>query len=212
MRKALPALAPAVALILAFGSARPAGAAVRVSLNAGFASALQSSDGGGWAAAAAGELDLNPFLALGLRISRAEFAIKGSDSGLGRGRLAVIPVEAFLQFRWPGSGSFKPYLSVGGGYAINSSTLQADVVSSWNAVGFRPVDSIGNAPAFTAAAGFDLAVGSRLFLDVQVRILIATAPGTWSLTDVATGLRAGGSMTGQSLNSVAAGLGLKYGF
>jgi hypothetical protein len=198
----------ALALVLSAVPAAPAG--VRLSLTGGYAAALEANDAGGWGASAAGEFDLGRALAVGLRLTRIAVSIQGTEGFLSQGQVSVLPIEIFLQLRWPGSGRLRPYLEAGGGYSFNSAALAPAVAEAWDLVGFTASESVKGSPAFFAGAGCDFALGSRLFLSAHVQAMIAKADGSWSLTDTATGLKLAGDIQDQSLNAIYAGLGLKY--
>jgi hypothetical protein len=210
VRKAL--VGPALALLLAVASP----AALRVSLVGGYAAALQWRSAQDFGISAAAEFDLASFLAVGARFTYASVPIPApSDTSavLSQGRLTLMPAVLFLQFRWPGGGKIKPYLAVGGGYSFNSHAMAAAAADDWAAVGFRVEESVDSTTAVYAAAGLDYAVGSRLDFTVHAQIVVSPLAGTWSLTDAATGFKSSGGLSGgNGLNSVVAGIGLKYQF
>ena len=210
MKKALIA----VALILTCALASPA--AVRVSLMGGYAAALEWSAGQDFGISAAAEFDLAGFLAVGARLTRASVPVPASTSstkGLSQGRLTLIPVALFLQFRWPGAGKLKPYIAAGGGYSFNSHEPAAAVREGWDLVGFTAEEKVENTTAVFAGAGLDYSLSPRLLFTVHAQIIVAPLSGTWTHTDTATGLKASGDLSaGNGLNSVLAGIGLKYQF
>lgn len=210
MKKALIA----AALILTCALASPA--AVRVSLMGGYAAALEWSAGQDFGISAAAEFDLASFLAVGARVTRASVPIPASSSstkGLSQGRLTLIPVALFLEFRWPGAGKLKPYIAVGGGYSFNSHEPAAAVREGWDLVGFAAEEKVENTTAVFAGAGLDYSLSPRLLFTVHAQIVVAPLSGTWTHTDTATGLKAIGNLSsGNGLNSVLAGIGLKYQF
>lgn len=203
-------------LALVLGGAVAASAAVRVSIMGGYAAAMEWSSAHDFGISAAAELDLTNFLAVGARLTHSSVPIPaGASSGteLSQGRLRITPVALFLQFRWPGAGRLKPYLAAGGGYSFNSHVLAAEAAAAWDLVGFSVEEKVENTTVVFAGAGFDLAVGPRLFFNVHAQIIVAPLSGTWTLTDTVTGEKATGSMSGSNgLNSLVAGIGLKYQF
>jgi len=205
-----------IVLALVLLSAVAGRAAVRVSIMAGYAAATQWSSAHDFGISAAAELDLTNFLAVGARLTRSSVPIPaGASSGaeLGQGRLTMVPVALFLQFQWPGAGRLKPYLAAGGGYSFNSHALAPEAADAWDLVGFSAEETIANTTVAFAGAGFDLALGSRLFFNVHAQIVVAPLSGTWTLTDSVTGLKATGDLSGSNgLNSIVAGIGLKYQF
>jgi len=201
-----------IALVLILACAAVSRGEVRASLMAGFASALDRGEGSGWGASASGEIDLNSFLAVGLRVTRASLPLKRSDNGLGKGELTLTPVEIFLQFRWPGQGRFKPYLGVGGGYSFNSHALSPSVTDDWVSVGFAAEEKVENSPVALAGGGFDFAVAANLSVFAHVQVYFVTVKGTWSLTDAATEQTISGSLDEENLNALVAGVGLKFRF
>jgi len=204
-----------LALALLLIGAVSAPAAVRVSLMGGYAKAFEWSGAQDFGISAAAELDLSDFLSLGARLTRASVPIPAetSSSGLSEGRLTLLPVCFFLQFRWPGAGRLKPYIAVGGGYSFNSHTPSADVADAWDRVGFAIEEKIDGSTAVFAGAGFDLSLGPRLFFNVHAQFVVAPLSGTWTLTDTVTGVKTAGDLSATNgLNSVVAGIGLKYQF
>jgi len=204
----------AVALMLACAVASPA--AVRISLMGGYAAALEWSAAQDFGISAAAEFDLAGFLAVGARLTRASVPIPASTSstsGLSQGRLTLLPIALFLQFRWPGAGKLKPYLAAGGGYSFNSHKPAAAVKEGWDLVGFSVEEKVENTTAVFAGAGLDYSLSPRLLFTVHAQIVVAPLSGTWTHTDSATGLKATGSLNaGNGLNSLLAGIGLKYQF
>jgi outer membrane protein W len=201
-----------IALLVILGCAVVSPAAVRASLMAGFASAIARNDGAGWEASASGEIDLNSFLAVGFRAARTSLPLGQSDSGLGNGRLTLIPVEVFLQFRWPGKGRFKPYLCVGGGYSFNSQSLASAVTNGWASVGLTAEEKVENSLVALAGGGLDFAITPRLLIFAHAQVYFVPVNGTWSLRDSATEETISGSLAEENLNAVVAGAGLKFRF
>ncbi len=205
----------AIALALILVAAVAAPAAVRVSLIGGYASALEWKAAQEFGVSAAAELDLADFLAVGARFTLSSVPIPAvtTSSGLSQGRLTLVPAVLFLQFRWPGKGRFKPYLAAGGGYSFNSHSLAAEAIDGWDAVGFSIEERLGNTGVVYAGAGFDLSVGPRLFFNFHTQIIISPLSGTWTLTDTDSGFTKAGDLSGTNgLNSLVAGIGLKYQF
>jgi outer membrane protein W len=204
----------AVAFILTCAVASPA--AVRVSLMGGYAAALEWSAGRDFGISAAAEFDLAGFLAIGARVTRTSVPIPASSSstkGLSQGRLTLIPVALFLQFRWPGAGKLKPYIAAGGGTSFNSHAPAAAVKEGWDLVGFTAEENVENTTAVFAGAGLDYSLSPRLIFTAHAQIVVAPLSGTWTHTDTATGLKATGNLSaGNGLNSVLAGIGMKYQF
>ncbi len=202
---------PALLLICAVS----APAAIRVSVMGGYAKALEWSGAQDFGISAAAELDLADFLSLGARLTRASVPIPAetSSSGLSPGRLTLFPVCLFLQFRWPGAGRLKPYAAVGAGYSFNSHTPSADMADAWDRVGFAIEEKVDGSTAVFAGGGFDLGLGSTLFFTLHAQIIITPLSGAWTLTDTVTGAKTTGSLSATNgLNSVVAGIGLKYQF
>ena len=205
-----------IALALMLGCAVTAPADVRVSIMGGYAAATQWSSAHDFGISAAAELDLTNFLAVGARLTRSSVPVPAgasSNAELSQGRLTITPVVFFLQFRWPGAGRLKPYLAAGGGYSFNSHALASEATDGWDLVGFSVEEKVENTAAVFAGAGFDLAVGPRLFFNVHAQIVVAPLSGTWTLTDTLTGGKATGRLSASNgLNSLVAGIGLKYQF
>lgn len=201
-------------IFLACSVASPA--AVRVSLAGGYAGALEWSAAHDFGVSAAAEFDLTGFLTIGARVSRASVPVPASSAstkGLSQGRLTLLPAVLFVEFRWPGEGRLKPYLAAGGGYSFNSHDPADAVKEGWELVGFTVEEKVENSTAVFAGAGLDYSVGPRLFFTMHAQIVVAPLSGTWTHTDAATGLKAAGTLSaGNGLNSVIAGIGMKYEF
>ena len=54
---------------------------------------------------------------------------------LSKGKLAVMPLQLSLMARFPVGAKIVPYVAAGGGYYLNSFTLDAALVESWDDLG-----------------------------------------------------------------------------
>lgn len=156
--------------------------------------------------------DLMQYVSLELRGSWAGHNVAGSLSGLSKGKLTVIPVEAVLVGRFPISGKFFPYLFAGGGYSLNSFTVDSALAGDWSDAGFTLAESIKGAVSFSFGAGLDIALAKNILINVEGRMIMSKADGEWSLTEDASGEVASETLAGLVLNKFVFGLGLKYQF
>jgi opacity protein-like surface antigen len=116
------------------------------------------------------------------------------------------------QFRYPLNERFAPYLVVGGGFSMNSFTLDSSVTDSWSAVGLTVEESVKGGVAFQVGAGLDVNLTPKVNLGLDVRYVLAKADGEWSMADQASDESVSGTLSGLSLSHMVIGLSLKYAF
>jgi hypothetical protein len=202
-----------IGVILTATFALSSAAAVRVGLAGGYARAFTASYGEGVAYGVDVAVDIFPFLAIGVRVTRIELRGDGMTDGLSKGRLLSMPVEADIQARLPVGSIVTPYLIVGAGYAWNSFRPDSGLSGSWNDVGFSISESVKNGPVALAGVGLDFAVRRWLVVSIEGRVVFVNATnGTWTINDLATGAKVSGTLRGLRWNSALAGISLKWMF
>ncbi len=150
-------------------------------------------------------------LAVELTGFRFESAVTGSEDGLSDGKLAVMPIQLSLQGRFPMSnGRLVPFIEAGGGYYLNTFNVDSGIVSDWNALGFDIEESVESAAGFHLGAGLDYFISRNICLGAAVKYCMATAKGSWSLTDTASGTEASGDLKDLKTGPLAFGIRLKY--
>jgi hypothetical protein len=183
---------------------------VRIGVNGGYARALTTSYGEGVSYGISAAVDIFRFLAVEVRATRFSLTGDGASDALSKGRLTSLPVEVALQARISLGSTVTPYLAVGAGYSWNSFKVDSALSGAWFDVGFSMSESVKNGPVGLAALGFDFFLRPWLALNIEGRILLTEAKGSWSMTDAATGARATGSLNSLSWNSALAGMSLKW--
>jgi hypothetical protein len=201
----------ALAAVLVF-AASSAEAGIHLGLKGGYALALDSSRAGAVAYGIDMGLDVAPNVRLSLSVIRYESGVTASADGLSAGRLAVIPFEIGLEFRFPFARS--PLTAVagfGGGYGLPTFTYDAAGASAWNAVGFTVAESVAGSVCAGFQAGLEYALSptSSVLLDARYRLLRSS--GTWSLADRKGGLSASGALDGLNFDTLTLGLTVRIG-
>lgn len=193
-------------------------AAIRVGLFGGFASTSEANYRNGVAFGGHLGFDLTPNIAVELRATRFSFDVTGSDTGLSKGKMAVMPLELNFQGRFPVGKSLIPYIVLGGGYSLNSFDVDAALLSDWDAVGMTIEETVKSGLAVFAGLGLDLAImpgtnpGQGLFINLEARYMKSRTSGSWVLTDQISKTSRGADLEDLKLNSIMFGLGFKYGF
>ena len=194
------------------------GAAIRLGLSGGYAKHLESNFGGGPAAGFSLGFDLTSMFAVEARGLWFASDVAGSATSLSKGTMTVMPVELSFVARFGAGKKLVPYVALGGGYGLNSFTVDSTVVSAWSKMGMTLAESLKGGLTILVGAGFDYILkpgpkpGQGLFLNLEARYLMGKADGTWSLTDTASNEKTTGTLGGLKLDSIMIGLGLKYGF
>jgi outer membrane protein W len=139
--------------------------------------------------------------------------VLATETGLSAGSLSRMPIELSLQLRFPvGNKKLVPYIFGGGGYSLNSFTLDSAATAPWTALGITLAEKVDGAAAFHGGAGLDFFVTDKLALNLNVKYLISKASGSWTQTDDGSNTVAAGTLTGLSLNTLSVSFGLKYSF
>ena len=142
---------------------------------------------------------------------RFESAVDGSVPGLSKGKLAVMPVQLSLQGRFPMSGGrLVPFVEAGAGYYLDTFTLDEALAADFNAVGLKADESVDNVVGFHFGAGLDFFVARNIALGAGVKYCIATAKGSWSMTDTASGTAVNGDLDDLKVGPLAFGVRLRF--
>lgn len=193
-------------------------AAIKAGLFGGFALTTEANYGNGIAFGGHLGFELTPNIAVELRAARFSFDVTGSDTGLSKGKMAVMPLELNIQGRLPVGNKLVPYVAVGGGYGLNTFDLDPGLLSDWGNKGMTIEESIKSGLTILFGLGVDFAVmpgpksNQGLFLNLEARYLMNKVNGTWTITDTATNTVASDTLKGLKLDTIMVGLGLKYSF
>jgi len=201
-------------LVLALSSA----GAIRLGISASYAKHLTSDFGSGLAPGFSLAYDLTPMFAVELRGALFGSTVTASATGLSAGKMSMTPLELAAVARFGAGKKLVPYAALGLGYGLHSFTLDSTIVNAWSNVGLSLSESIKKGMTISLGAGLDFALkqgekpGQGIFLNLEVRYLMAKSDGSWSLTDNASQEKATGTLSKLKLDSFLVGLGVKYGF
>ena len=145
---------------------------------------------------------------------RFQTTTKANDdiTKLSKGKLAVMPFDLSLVARFPLGAKIVPYIAAGGGYYLNSFTLDATLVKSWEDLGFDLKEAIDNAAGFHLGGGVDYFVKPNIAISATVKYCLAKAKGSWTMKDQVTSEETKGTLADVTLNAFVFGVGLKYFF
>jgi outer membrane protein W len=207
MKKLLVALAAFVFLSIGLTGQ------VRLGLSGGYGMPSDSNYKGGLAFGFQAGLGLGEHFAVEIGWGSFKGDVLATEAGLSAGSLNRMPIELSVQARFPlGNKKLIPYIFAGGGYSLNSFTLDSAAVAPWTALGITLEENVNGAVAFHGGAGLDYFLTDKLALNLNVKYLISKASGSWSQTDDETNTAASGTLTGLSLNTLSISFGLKYSF
>jgi outer membrane protein W len=157
-------------------------------------------------------LGISKNLSLELSGLRVLYEVEGSADGLSNGELSVIPIQLSIQVRFPVTARFIPYVLGGGGYYLNSFTLDEEIINTWDALGFDVEETIENSFGYHVGAGLDFFITGNIGINVDLKYCLVKTKGSWSLTDQIGGTIVSGDLENLSLNSIMVGAGLKFCF
>jgi opacity protein-like surface antigen len=157
-------------------------------------------------------LGITKNISIELSGQRFQSNTEGDAESLSEGKLSVIPIQLSLQARFPVSGQFVLYIGGGGGYYLNTFTLDEDLIEKWDVLGFVIEEKVENAIGFHFGAGIDLFFTENIALNVDFRYCLAKTKGSWTLTDQFSPAEISGDLEELSLNSIMLGAGLKFYF
>jgi len=202
-----------VCVLAVFGLALWADAGIRIGLMGGYAS--MSEYGGGIAYGGTIGIDLMKYVAVeikGTRFQGGTYA--GSADGLSQGVMTRMPIEFHIQGRFPlMNGKLIPYLTVGGGFGLNSFEVDPELVSSWSDLGMTISEKVENKIFIPAIGlGLDFAIMPNFVVNLEGRYLMGKTDGSWSLIDNDSSLEATGTLADLNLSTIVFGLGFKFQF
>jgi len=202
------ALSAILLLIIALGSSQ---AAVHISILGGYTLPTEKNYARAFAYGAGLSFDLHKYFAIEVSGLRYESSVAGSEDGLSKGTLAVLPLEVSLKGQFPLSGGrFTPYFAVGAGYCIYQFTLDPQIVADWEKVGFRITEKLDNAIGFHFGAGLEVALNRNLALVFDAKFRFAEGNAAWTMTDQTGEVEISGDLEKLDQGSIVLGIGLKF--
>lgn len=157
-------------------------------------------------------LGITKNIAIEISGQRFQSNVEENPEALSKGKLSITPIQPGLQFRFPISSKIVPYLAGGGGYYMNSFSLDDEIDNSWNNLGFDVEEKVENAAGFYFGTGIDLFFTKNLAFNADIRYNIAKTKGSWELTDQISNVNTPGALENLNLNSIILGAGLKFCF
>lgn len=116
-----------------------------------------------------------------------------SPDGFTEGGLTIIPIQLSLHYLFTPHKKFSPYVGGGLGYYLNN--FKIDFQDRWlDAGGFDLGDDLDNTLGFHAGAGFELRMGKKINLNVDVRYAMIELTGTWNIRDTISGISKSGEI------------------
>jgi len=153
---------------------------------------------------------------IGIEIGGLRFQTTTKDNDdvakLSKGKLAVMPLQLSLMARFPVGAKFVPYIAGGGGYYLNTFTLDAAIVKSWDDLGVDLEEAVENAFGFHFGGGLDFFVSPNIAISANVKYCLAKTKGSWTMKDQISSEETEGSLPDLKLNALVFGAGLKYFF
>jgi hypothetical protein len=192
------------------GAIETGGLKIGAGISTGYTTLTLSPYQGGFDLGGSFIVILLDYFGLELSASYCQHVTQEDIEGLSDGRLSAIQVGLNLIGRIPISRSFIPHISVGGFYSFNRFTLDANLISAWDDLGFDIDETVANAAGLIAGAGFDLKVAAGFFLGIKFNYRLMTSEGTWSFKDQVSRSEETGTFKDLSLNSFSIDLALKY--
>jgi hypothetical protein len=197
-----------VAFFLGFAVAAEAG--VHLSLAGGYAATPDQAPGEGVVVCGSVGFSLSKALSLDLTVGRWEVPIRGTDSGLSQGRLTEIPIALELRVHIPlGPSRFGAYVAGGLGYALHSFELDSGFAGGWRTAGLEVRENADHGPAGHVGAGFEIALGPAVALEVGARYTILRTKGDWSMADLVGDENVGGRLDNLNFDALAVVVGFR---
>jgi outer membrane protein W len=150
------------------------------------------------------------YCALELSGLYSQSSTEDDTDALSEGKLTAIEIGLNLVGRFPIKDTFIPYISAGGCYSINNFKLDADLISTWEDLGFDIAETVENAFGAVVGAGFDFQMVRGLILGIDFKYRLMTSDGTWTFTDQLSSSEEQRTITQLNLNSISVTLGIKY--
>lgn len=183
-----------------------------IGVRAGYSMLSEDLYGGGLMYGANFSIGINKFLAVEISGLRFQSDVEGDAAGLSKGKLTVMPIQLSIQIRFPANPQFIPYVHGGGGFYMNSFTVDSTVTDDWEGLGFTIEEEVENKIGFHFGAGIDYFFTENIAFNADFRYCIATTKGSWTITDTVGSTSATGSLEDLKLGGIMFGGGLKFCF
>jgi outer membrane autotransporter protein len=132
----------------------------------------------------------------------------GNDpEGISAGTLNVIPLQLSLQYRLRINPRFIPYVGAGVGYYLNQFSLEGK--DQWRTLGYIITEEYDSVFGYHFGAGIDYVIKPNMAVNIDVRYSIASFKGSYSITEVVSGISQGGNIE-RDLNHIIFGAGIKF--
>ena len=148
-------------------------------------------------------------LAVELRVPYFQSDVNGTANGFSSGRLSSLSLMLSVQARHPIKNRYVPYLVAGGDYHLNNFSLNEEITSSWNNLGFNIEESVDHTFGFHFGAGMDYFLFENVALNLDIRYYTASLTGKRTLSDQAGNEITSTSIGSMKLNSLQAGISVK---
>jgi len=182
-----------------------------VGMMGGYATYADQNHGGSVAFGLSFILGLSRNFAIEIAGTRSESNISGSTMGLAPGKFTTIPIQLNVQFRFPTSARLVPFISIGGGYYINTYKIAPNVVFSGGNVGYPFIENVRNSIGGQIGGGIDFFANAKIALGARICYSISNAKGAWSYTGP-TGIVTSGTIDKIKLNYLFLGINVRYVF
>jgi len=153
---------------------------------------------------------------IGLEVSGLRFQTTAKETDdetkLSKGKLAVMPLQLSLVARFPVGAKIVPYVAAGGGYYLNTFTLDSALVGSWDNLGIDIDETIDNAFGFHLGAGLDYFIKPNIAVGASVKYCLAKTKGSWTMKEQVSSEETSGTLNDLKLNAFVFGASLKYFF
>lgn len=147
---------------------------------------------------------------LELRSTFNTTTVHQSPNGFSEGGLQIIPIQLSLHYVFTPLKTFSPYVGGGVGYYLNN--YKIDYQDRWlSAGGFDLGDDLDNTLGFHAGGGFELRMGKKVYLNVDVRYAFIDLTGSWSIRDVVSGYTKSGDID-ENIGLLTWNIGASYRF
>jgi len=136
--------------------------------------------------------------------------VKENPEALSKGILTITPIGLSIQGRFPINSRFVPYIAAGGAYYLNAFTIDKNIITSWNSLGFEIKEGVEKDIGFNLGAGIDFFVKGNMALNLDIKYLINKTKGNWSIIDQISNTKVSRDLDSLNINSLVIGLGLKF--
>jgi len=149
---------------------------------------------------------------LAIAISGLSFQIDVEEDpeALSAGKLSVTPLSLSLQGRLPVNNFLTPFIEVGGSYFLNDFSLNNNIVSSWNNVGFDINEEVEKSIGLQVGIGLDLFISKSFIFNIDCKYFINNTNGSWELIDQVSNEKVSGNLDDLDMSCIYIGFGLKY--